>query len=60
MKRFEEQMRNLLCRWSFLLDKRAARDARAYQASIDAKAYEAFMDMVTEAPERCIERPSAA
>eukprot|EP00975_Prorocentrum_lima_P039189 8236269-Prorocentrum_lima.AAC.1 len=45
MKGFEEQMRNLLCRWSFILDNRAVRDACAYKASIDAKAFEAYMDM---------------
>eukprot|EP00975_Prorocentrum_lima_P018449 3885010-Prorocentrum_lima.AAC.1 len=54
MERCEEQMRSLLCRWSFLLDKRAARDARAYKASIDAQAFEAFMDTVIESHKRCV------
>eukprot|EP00975_Prorocentrum_lima_P069851 12928699-Prorocentrum_lima.AAC.1 len=43
MEGVEEKMRHLLCKWSFLMDKRAARDARDYKASIDAQAYEAFM-----------------
>eukprot|EP00975_Prorocentrum_lima_P041860 8797406-Prorocentrum_lima.AAC.1 len=53
-------MRNLLCRWSFMLDKRAARDARAYKASIDVRSYEAFVGMVAQAQKECIERQPAS
>eukprot|EP00975_Prorocentrum_lima_P000871 183401-Prorocentrum_lima.AAC.1 len=60
MRRCEEQMRSLLSRWSSLLDKRAARDARAYKASIDAPACEAFMSTVIESQERFIARRSNA
>eukprot|EP00975_Prorocentrum_lima_P002724 603525-Prorocentrum_lima.AAC.1 len=50
-------MRNLLCRWSFMLDKRAARDARAYNA--DVRSF-AFVGMVVQAQQECIERQSAS
>eukprot|EP00975_Prorocentrum_lima_P056416 11826831-Prorocentrum_lima.AAC.1 len=33
MKTFETRMRKILCSWSFILDKRAARDAHAFKAS---------------------------
>eukprot|EP00975_Prorocentrum_lima_P041707 8761607-Prorocentrum_lima.AAC.1 len=41
-------MRKLLCRWSFILDKRAARDAQAFRASIDVQAFQAYLDTVCE------------
>eukprot|EP00975_Prorocentrum_lima_P021445 4521328-Prorocentrum_lima.AAC.1 len=37
-------MRKLLCRWSFILDKRAARDAQDFRASIDVQAFQAYLD----------------
>eukprot|EP00975_Prorocentrum_lima_P047626 9955728-Prorocentrum_lima.AAC.1 len=58
MKKFEENMRKLVCILSFILDKRAARDARAFKASIDVQAFEAYLDMLCESQERSIARHS--
>eukprot|EP00975_Prorocentrum_lima_P012862 2726387-Prorocentrum_lima.AAC.1 len=41
-------MRKLLCRWSFVLDKRAARDAQACKASLDVQALQIYLDTVCE------------
>eukprot|EP00975_Prorocentrum_lima_P039539 8308262-Prorocentrum_lima.AAC.1 len=54
MKTFEEKMRRLLCRWSFILDKRAARDAQAFKASIDVQAFQAYLDTVCEEQQRLL------
>eukprot|EP00975_Prorocentrum_lima_P070793 12934134-Prorocentrum_lima.AAC.1 len=43
-----------------MLDKRAARDARAYKASIDVRSYEAFVGMVERAQQECIGRLAAS
>eukprot|EP00975_Prorocentrum_lima_P043009 9029907-Prorocentrum_lima.AAC.1 len=45
-------MRKLLCRWSFILDKRAARYAQAFRASIDVQACQAYLDTVCEEQQR--------
>eukprot|EP00975_Prorocentrum_lima_P036007 7576649-Prorocentrum_lima.AAC.1 len=41
-------MRKLLCRWSFLLDKPAARDAPAFKSSVDVQSYQTYLDSVYE------------
>eukprot|EP00975_Prorocentrum_lima_P018528 3900241-Prorocentrum_lima.AAC.1 len=48
-------MRELLCRWSILLDKRAARDARVLNASPYVQSYHTFVDSIYEEQQRNIE-----
>eukprot|EP00975_Prorocentrum_lima_P023480 4936837-Prorocentrum_lima.AAC.1 len=37
-------MRRLLCIWSIILDKRAARDARVLQSSADVQSFNSYLD----------------
>eukprot|EP00975_Prorocentrum_lima_P051902 10867823-Prorocentrum_lima.AAC.1 len=48
-------MRKLLCKWSIMLDKRAARDARVFNAGSDVQSYYTYLNSIYEEQQRDID-----